>query len=96
MINKFEDEISICPEHSVPLKDGAVNWFIHGTETKAGVIDPLCQKHGLEYEVKLSGERKDQLTAIILYGQVLEKPQIEELVHSACWAFKRALEPRTS
>jgi hypothetical protein len=88
MINTFQDECSICPEASVNPNDPAIKWLIHGTERRPGIIDPICSKHGLSYELKLND--KGELTAIILYGKVLEVKQIQELCTGATWAFSRA------
>ena len=92
MVNQLEDEISIVPEKPIPLDSRPVIWFIHGTESRKGVVAPICEKHGLKWDTELDG--KGLLKAVVIYGGKLEKQQIDELVQGATWTFKAAMEPK--
>lgn len=91
MINQFEDQLAIVSEKPVDPNSPPIWWFLHGTATRAGVIEPLCEKHHLKWENLL--DENGLLKAIIIYGGILEKKQVDELVQGATWAFKAATEP---
>lgn len=91
MVNVLDDEISIVPERPLDISAAPINWFIHGSNYRPGVIDPLCKKHGLQSQVI---EEDGKLTAIILYAGTLEQKQIQELTQGAEWAFRSTIETK--
>ena len=92
-INQFEDEVAIILEHPTDPNTPPIQWFIHGTQTKQGVVKPLCEKYGLQFGMEL--DENSLLKAIVISGPILEKKQVDELIHGATWAFRRALEDQT-
>jgi hypothetical protein len=91
MINQLEDEISIVPEKAVDPNSPPIKWFIHGNSIKQGVVIPICEKYGLKWQLELN--ENGSLKAVMLYGERLNRRQIDELSQGATWAFRVGTEP---
>jgi hypothetical protein len=83
------NELAIVPEKLLDPEAGPVHWFIEGTPYKLGVVKPLCEKHGLQYELILEGKL---LKAILILGGPLDQEHVKEIAGGATWAFQRAFE----
>jgi hypothetical protein len=83
------NELAIIPEKTIDIDAGPIYWFIEGTPYRKGVVKPICEKHGLQYEIVLEGKL---LKAIVIHGGSLDQEHVKEIAGGATWAFQRAFE----
>jgi hypothetical protein len=83
------NELAIVPEKLLDPEAGPVHWLIEGTPYRKGVVKPVCEKHGLQYELVLEG---NLLKAIVIFGGSLDQEHVKEIAGGATWAFQRAFE----
>jgi hypothetical protein len=83
------NELAIVPEKPLDPEAGPIHWLVEGTPYRKGVVKPICEKHGLQYELVLEGKL---LKAIVIFGGSLDQEHVKEIAGSATWAFQRAFE----
>jgi hypothetical protein len=83
------NELAIVPEKPLDPEAGPVHWLIEGTPYRTGVVKPVCEKHGLQYELVLEG---NLLKAIVIFGGPLDQEHVKEIAGGATWAFQRPFE----
>jgi hypothetical protein len=83
------NELAIVPEKTLDPEAGPIHWLIEGTPYRKGVVKPICEKYGLQYELVLEGEL---LKVIVIFGGSLDQEHVKEIAGGATWAFQRAFE----
>jgi hypothetical protein len=86
MVNVLADEISLVPEHPIPVDTALINGFL-----LPRVVEPLVAKCKLGYTIQRANN--GYLEAILIRGK-LDEPHIKELVSGARWAFEKSLEEK--
>jgi hypothetical protein len=84
MLNVFEDEISICPEHPFKIDGPTITNFLIPK-----VLEPMVAKYSFSYSV--AKKENGDLDYILVIGKLSDQ-QIKELQAAARWSFSKALE----
>jgi hypothetical protein len=84
MLNVFEDETSIIPEHPLKIDGPTITNFLFPK-----ILDPMVTKHNFSYTIAKTAS--GELDYILVIGRLSDQ-QIKELQTGSRWAFAKALE----
>lgn len=84
MLNAFEDEVSIVPEHHLRADGSTITGFL-----VPRVLDQMVAKHGVSYSIVKTDS--GDLAYILVTGKLSDQ-LVKELQTSSRWAFVKAME----